>query len=31
MMAKITGRELGAPGREIVATTIDAGLVQPSA
>jgi hypothetical protein len=31
MMEKITGRELGAPGREIVATTIDAGLVQPSA
>ena len=31
MMEKITGRQLGAPGREIVATTIDAGLVHPSA
>lgn len=29
MIEKITGRELGAPGREIVATTIDEGLVQP--
>ena len=26
MMEKITGRELGAPGREVVAATVDAGL-----
>jgi hypothetical protein len=30
MIEKITGRQLGAPGREIVATTIDEGLVRPS-
>jgi len=29
MMEKITGRELGAPGREIVAATVDAGLARP--
>jgi hypothetical protein len=29
MIEKITGRELGAPGREIVASTIDEGLVRP--
>jgi hypothetical protein len=29
LMEKITGRQLGAPGREIVATTIDEGLVHP--
>jgi hypothetical protein len=29
MMEKITGRQLGAPGREIVATTIDEGLAHP--
>jgi hypothetical protein len=29
MMEKVTGRELGAPGREIVATTIDEGLARP--
>jgi hypothetical protein len=27
MMEKITGKELGAPGRELVAATVDAGLV----
>jgi hypothetical protein len=30
MIEKITGRQLGAPGREIVAATIDEGLVRPS-
>jgi hypothetical protein len=29
MMEKITGRQLGAPGREIVAATIDEGLARP--
>ena len=29
MMEKITGRELGAPGREIVAATVEAGLARP--
>ena len=29
MIEKITGRELGAPGREIVASTLDEGLVRP--
>lgn len=29
-MEKITGRQLGAPGREIVATTIEEGLAHPS-
>jgi len=29
-MEKITGRQLGAPGREIVATTIEAGLAHPA-
>ena len=29
MMEKITGRELGAPGREIVATTLEEGLAKP--
>ena len=28
-MEKITGKELGAPGREIVAATVDAGLARP--
>lgn len=27
MMEKVTGRELGAPGREVIAATVDAGLV----
>jgi hypothetical protein len=27
MMEKVTGRELGAPGREIIAATVSAGLV----
>jgi hypothetical protein len=31
MIEKITGRELGAPGREIVASTLDEGLVRPPA
>ena len=30
VMEKITGRQLGAPGREIVAATINGGLVHPS-
>ncbi len=29
MMEKVTGRELGAPGREIVATTLEEGLARP--
>jgi hypothetical protein len=29
MMEKITGRELGAPGREIVAAAVNSGLVRP--
>jgi hypothetical protein len=29
MIEKITGRELGAPGREIVAATLDEGLTRP--
>ena len=29
-MEKITGRQLGAPGREIVATTIEEGLAHPA-
>jgi hypothetical protein len=29
MIEKITGRELGAPGREIVAATLDEGLARP--
>jgi hypothetical protein len=29
MIEKITGRELGAPGREIVASTLGEGLVRP--
>ena len=29
MIEKITGRELGGPGREIVAGTLDEGLVRP--
>ena len=29
MMEKITGRELGAPGREIVAAAVTSGLVRP--
>jgi hypothetical protein len=27
MMEKLTGRELGAPGREVIAATVTAGLV----
>jgi len=29
MIEKITGKELGAPGRELVAATVEAGLVRP--